>query len=146
MKVIFVRDLRNQGRRGEIKEFKDGYANNFLIKKGYAKRLTDDTLNEYNRKVKEEKEIDGLNKKEAMMLKEKLEKIEIKFKVKTGAGDKVFGSVSSKQIKEELNKVGFNIDKKDILLDHSLTSLGYHDVEISLYKEIKGIIKVKLEK
>ena len=146
MKVIFVKDLKKQGKRGEIKEFKDGYANNFLIKKGYAKRLTDDSLSEYNRKLNEEKQMDSLNKKDAIMLKEQLEKEELVFKVKTGVGDRVFGSISSKQIKDVLKNRGFNIDKKDIKLDYSLSTLGYHDVLINLYKDINCVIKVKLEK
>ena len=146
MKVIFIKDLRGQGKKGDIAEFKDGYATNFLIKKGYAKRLTSESLNEYNRQKEQDKQIDSLHKKEADMLKKKLDKIELLFKVKTGEKDRVFGSVSSKQIKDELVKKGFEIDKKDIELDHNLTSLGYHDIKINLYKEIYATIKVKLDK
>ena len=75
-----------------------------------------------------------------------MSKTEIVFKVKTGAQDKVFGSVSTKQIKEELDKMNINIDKKQILIKDSLSSLGYHNVNIELYKDIIGVIKVKLEK
>lgn len=72
--------------------------------------------------------------------------MEIVFKVKTGKMDKVFGSVSSKQIKEELDKHGINIDKKQIDVKDGLTTLGYHDVKIELYKDVIGVVKVKLEK
>ena len=68
------------------------------------------------------------------------------FKVKTGAQDKVFGSVSTKQIKEELENKKIVIDKKQIELDEGLSSLGYHDVKIDLYKDVIATVKVKLEK
>ena len=94
----------------------------------------------------EEKRIDNKNREEAQKIKESLEKLELVFQVKTGKMDKVFGSVSSKQIKEDLEKVGIYIDKKQIDLQEGLTSLGYHDVKIELYKDIIGVVKVKLEK
>ena len=146
MKVIFIKDLRGQGKRGEIKEVKDGYADNFLIKNGYAKKLTEHNYNEYLETKKEEKELDDKLRKEALKLKELLSKLEIKFKVKTGAQDKVFGSISTKQIKDELEKNNISIDKKQIELDSSISSLGYHDVKIVLYKDIIGVLKIKLEK
>ena len=146
MKVIFIKDLRGQGKRGEIKEVKDGYAENFLIKQGYAKKLTEQSFQQYQNDKKEEKALDDKNRKEADKLKETLKGIELVFKVKTGAQDKVFGSVSTKQIKEELEKNNITIDKKQIMLDEGLSSLGYHNVKIELYKDIIGEIKVKLEK
>ena len=146
MKVIFVKDLRGQGKRGEIKEVKDGYAENYLIKNGYAKKLTEQNYQQYQKDKKEEQELDEQNRKEATKVKEKLQTMELVFKVKTGAQDKVFGSVSTKQIKEELEKKKINIDKKQIMLEEGLSSLGYHNVKIELYKDVIGEIKVKLEK
>ena len=72
--------------------------------------------------------------------------MELVFKVKTGAEDRVFGSISTKQIKDELENKKIIIDKKQIQLDEGLSSLGYHNVKIELYKDVEGIIKVKLEK
>jgi large subunit ribosomal protein L9 len=146
MKVIFIKDLRGQGKRGEIKEVKDGYAENYLIKNGYAKKLTEQNYNQFLETKKEEKELDDKLRKEAEDKKTKLSKMEIVFKVKTGSQDKVFGSISTKQIKEELEKKNINIDKKQIMLDEGLSSLGYHNVKIELYKDVIGEIKVKLEK
>ena len=146
MKVIFVKDLRGQGKKGEIKEVKDGYAENFLIKNNYAKKLNEHNYQEYLDNKKEEENLDLQNRKNASKLKELLEKIEISFKVRTGAEDKVFGSVSSKQIKEELEKKNINIDKKQIIIENDLSSLGYHNVKIDLYKDINATLKVKLEK
>jgi large subunit ribosomal protein L9 len=146
MKVIFIKDLRGQGKKGEIKEVKDGYAENYLIKNNYAKKLTENNYNQYLESKKEEEIQDSNNRKAAQVLKEKLSKIELIFKVKTGAQDKVFGSISTKQIKEELENKMIIIDKKQIQLDEGLSTLGYHDVKIELYKDIIGVIKVKLEK
>lgn len=146
MKVIFVKDLRGQGKRGEIKEVKDGYAENYLIKNGYAKKLTEQIYQQYQKDKKEEQELDEKNRKDANKVKEKLQTLELVFKVKTGAQDKVFGSVSTKQIKEELDKKKISVDKKQILLEDGLSSLGYHNVKIELYKDVIGEVKVKLEK
>ena len=146
MKVIFLKDLRGQGKKDEIKEVKDGYAENFLINKGYAVKLTEQTLGKYNRDKAKEQKIDEDNRNEAKEIKAKMEKITLSFKVKTGEGDKVFGSITAKPIKEELDKLGYKVDKKDIELDHALDTLGFHDVKINLYKDIFVKIKVKLEK
>ena len=140
MKVIFLKDLKGQGKKGEIKEVKDGYAQNFLIKNHYAEKLTEETFQNYLTEKKEEK------RKEALETKSVLEKIELVFKVKTGQMDKVFGSVSSKQIKDDLEKLGIIVDKKQIDIKEGISTLGYHNVNIELYKDIVGVIKVKLEK
>lgn len=146
MKVIFLKDLKGQGKKGEIKEVKDGYAENFLIKNKYAEKLTEQSYQRYLDGKKEEKELDDQNRKEADKIKEKLAKLELVFKVKTGKMDKVFGSVSSKQIKDELEKNGITIDKKQIEITDGLSCLGCHNVKINLYKDIYGELKVKLEK
>lgn len=146
MKVIFIKDIRGQGKKGEIKEVKDGYANNFLIKKGFAQKLTEESLGSYNRQKEEEKKLDISKRTEASKLREKLANVELVFKVKTGKDDRVFGSVSQKQIKDSLVDKGYSVDKKDIELDHPISSLGYHDVKINLYKDVYVEIRVKLEK
>lgn len=146
MKVIFLKDLKGQGKKGEIKEVKDGYAQNFLIKNHYAEKLTEETFQNYLTEKKEEKILDNQKRKEALETKSALEKIELVFKVKTGQMDKVFGSVSSKQIKDDLEKLGIIVDKKQIDIKEGISTLGYHNVNIELYKDIVGVIKVKLEK
>ena len=142
MKVIFIKDLKGQGKKNEIKTVKDGYAQNFLIKNGYAVVCNDQNLAALKRKEREEERLD---RKEAILMKEKLEKLSLVFQVKTGDHDKVFGSISSKQIKEELEKKGFQIDKKAISKE-TLASLGYHNVPVVLYKDIVATLKVQLVK
>jgi large subunit ribosomal protein L9 len=146
MKVIFIKDLKKQGRKGEIKEVKDGYAQNFLIKQGYAVAATLKSLE----KLESEKLKEKLKEKELIeettKLKEKLESLELEFKVKTGEQDKVFGSISSKQIADRLEEEGYKINRKDIIIDNQISSLGSHIVKISLYKDIKAELRIKLIK
>lgn len=146
MQVIFIKDLKKQGKKGEIKEVKDGYAQNFLIKNGYAIPVNQHNLNELDHQNKKQEQEDLKNKEEATKLKETLEKIELEFKVKTGKDDKVFGSISPKQIKEELEKKNFKIDKKQIEMIESISSLGYHNVKINLYGTIFAKVKVHVVK
>ena len=146
MKVIFIKDLKNQGKKGEIKTVKDGYAENFLINKGYAIKATKENIDKLNQDKAKAKEDDEKKKLEARKLKEKLEKVVLTFKVKTGEGDKVFGSISLKQIKDELNKEGYSFEKQQIKLLDSLDSLGFHNVEMIIYKDIIAKVKVHLIK
>lgn len=146
MKVIFLKDVKGQGKKGDIKEVRDGYAQNFLIAKGFAEKLTEQSFGKYKREKKQEAELDAEMRQNAEKLKGELEKITLKFKVKTGVGDKVFGSVSPKQIKDELEAKGYKIEKTQIELDHALSSLGFHDVKVNLYKDVFVKIKVQLEK
>lgn len=145
MEVIFIKDLRNQGKKGQIKNVKDGYAENFLIKNGYAVIKNKENLAKLNHELKKKEELQEENKKTAEELKKKLDKETIEFKVKTGEGDKVFGSISIKQIKEELEKKGYKIEKS--MIEHTtISSLGFHNVDINLYANITATIKVHVVK
>lgn len=144
MEVIFVKDLKGQGKKGIIKEVKDGYATNFLIKKGYAVKKTSINLEALEKIKEKENQLDEEKAEQALKLKDILEKEVLVFKVKTGVSDKVFGSVSVKQIKEKLGE--YNIEKNMILIKKPLTTLGFHDIDIILYKDIKASVKVELIK
>ena len=146
MKVIFLKDLKGQGKKDEIKEVKDGYAENFLIKNGYAikytsrsKEILDNQIE--NRNENEKKLIEECNK-----IKKELEKKEYVFKVKTGAQDKVFGSISSKAISDKLAKDGYKVDKKKIIITESISSLGTHVVKVELHPKVIVELKIKLVK
>lgn len=146
MEVIFIKDLKNQGKKGEIKKVKDGYAENFLISKGYAIKATKENLEKLNQdKAKALKE-DENKRREAKEVKKNLEKITLTFKVKTGNNDKVFGSISLKQIKDELKKANYNFEKQQIKLLDSMSTLGFHNIEITIYKNITAKVKVHLIK
>ena len=146
MEVIFIKDLKNQGKKGQIKTVKDGYAENFLIKNGYAIKKTKENLNRLNHEQAKHEKEEKEKKEQAIKVKEKLDKEILEFKVKTGAGDKVFGSISVKQIKDELQKKGYKVEKSSIILDSAISSLGFHKVKIELYQDIISEIKVHVIK
>lgn len=146
MKVILLKDVKKQGKKDDILEVSDGYATNYLIKNklavAYSKRSSEVLDKQIEkRNDDEQKLVDSYNE-----IKKKIENKEFKFKVKTGKEDKVFGTISSKQIAEELNKKGYKIDKKCILIDNAIDSLGVHNVTIKLHKKVVFEIKVVLEK
>ena len=145
MQVIFLKDLKGQGRKGEIKEVADGYAKNFLIAKGYAVKKTETSLNKLNTEKENNRLLDEKLTKEANEMVKKLTNVTITFTAKSGSGDRMFGSISSKQIKEELDKLGYSFDKKQIK-NETINSFGYHDVEINIYKNIVGKIRVQVRK
>ena len=145
MKIILLKDVKKQGKSGDILDVKDGYGN-FLISKGDAVVATKVSVNILDKENKEREANELLNIKKCEELKKKLEKTNISFKVKAGVQDKVFGSISPKQIVDELKKLGFDINKTQIKLDTPLSSLGTHIVHVELHKKVIANINIKLEK
>lgn len=146
MKVIMLEDVRKVGKKDEILEVSDGYANNYLIKNKLAVPYTKRSKEVLDRELDAKQKAEDEKVAEYQEIKKKLENKIINFKVKTGAQDKVFGKVSTKQIAEELNKLGYKIDKKCIKLDYDLSSLGVSEVEIILHKKVSFKIKANLIK
>ena len=146
MKVIFTKDVKGQGKAGDIKEVKDGYAKNFLIKNGYAVIYTQRSKEILDIQNKDKENKENILIKECEALKKDLKDRVLEFKVKTGKDDQVFGTISSKQIYEQLEKLGYKIDKKKIELDTPINSLGYHEVKINLHKKVTASVTVHLVK
>jgi len=146
MEVIFIKDLKGQGKKGDIKTVKDGYAENYLIKNGYAVIKNKENLAKLQKEQQNKKAQDEKNKKIAEEQKKKLDTLVLEFKVKTGEGDKVFGSVSLKQVKDALSKEGYKIEKSQIELTSSMASLGFHNIDINLYPGITAKVKAHIVK
>lgn len=147
MKVIFIKDLKGQGKSGEQKNISDGYAKNFLIPKGYAIEATASNLNDLKGKkqseeFKKEKEIEFANE-----LKNKLESITVNLTAKGGESDRIFGSVTSKDISNKLkSEFSIEIDKKKMVLPDGIKSFGTTVVDIKLHQGIVGRLKVNVTK
>lgn len=146
MKVIFTKDVKGQGKAGEIKEVKDGYGQNFLIRNGYAVAYTQRSKEILDISNKNKADMEAAEIKKCNEIKDALKDKVLNFKVNTGKQDQVFGTVSTKQIASELEKLGYKIDKKKIKLDSPLSTLGCHNVKVELHKKVEMIIKVQLVK
>lgn len=144
MKIILLENVKKHGKKGDIIEVKDGFGKNYLIKNKLGVLADTSGLNKLNTFKRKEEQLDLEKRKEANELKEELEKLNLTFSVKTGINDKVFGSVSPKQIANSLSK--YKIDKKKIILDTQLDCLGTYKVKVDLYKDIFALINVTLKK
>ncbi|MDD2447324.1 MAG: 50S ribosomal protein L9 [Tissierellia bacterium] len=146
MKVILLKDVKGLGKEGDLVNAKDGYARNFLFPKNLAIEATNSNL----RKLEEKKAIEDAkiekDKKEALELKNKIENTSVKIIAKGGTGGRLFGSITSADIAEELKKQHkINIDKKKIDLKDNIRTQGTTEVEIKLYTEVSAKLKVNIQ-
>ena len=143
MKIILIDNVKGTGKKDEVKEVKDGYGS-FLIKNKNAVLYSTKSNEVLNTQIKDRNDKEEQLILECTNIKNKLEKDTLEFLVKTGNDGKVFGSISSKQISEELKKKGYNIDKK--LIDReNLNTLGSHTVTINLHKKVVAHLNVVLK-
>ncbi len=143
MKVLLVQDVYKLGRAGDIVEVRDGYARNYLVPKGLAIVVTKGTMKEIEARKRAIERRRMKQRMEAEKLKEKLEKELVKIKVEVGEENKMFGSVTSAHIADALKSMGYEIDKRDILLDSPIKELGIHRVKVRLFEDV--IADVTLE-
>ncbi len=146
MKIILLEDVKGKGKKNDIINVSDGYGNNYLIKNKLGVLYTKGSSNVLNKELKEQQEEEDKLISKLNDIKKQLENKTIKFKVKTGKEDKVFGNISSKQIHESIKKLGFDIDKKAIKIDSNIDTLGVHKVLIELHKKVTFYINIILEK
>ena len=142
MKIILLKDIKGTGKKGDIINAADGYARNFLLPRKFAAEATDNSLHILNNQKETERRKKLAEVEAAQQLAQELMGKEITLCVKSGESGRLFGSITGKDIAEELNKVtNLNIDKKKIVVD-TIRQLGTYDVEIKLYPEILTKIKV----
>lgn len=146
MKVILLKDLKGTGKKGEIKEVSDGYARNYMIPKGFAQEATSQNLNTLNQKNSAKEHKLEVEKQEALKIKELLDSDKLIIKSKAGEGQRLFGSITSKDIEEELKKQkNISIDKKKIDLKEPIKMIGSFTVKLKLFTGINCDLKVEIE-
>ena len=143
MKVILLSDVPKVGKKGDVKEVADGYARNYLIARGLAVADSNASRKIPQKQNEEAAKLDEQKRAEARELAKELENKTLTFKVKAKDG-RVSGSISTKQIEEELKKEGITIDKRKIKDNEPLNELGTFDIRVELYKDVIGKIKVRL--
>ncbi|WP_026772071.1 MULTISPECIES: 50S ribosomal protein L9 [Sediminibacillus] len=146
MKVIFLKDVKGKGKEGEVKNVSDGYARNYLLKNNLAVEATTGNMKALEAKKNKEKEKEQNEIEEAKQLKQKLENLTVELTAKSGEGGRLFGSITSKQIAEELKKSHqIKIDKRKIELDEPIRALGYTNVPVKVHPEVSGTVKVHVK-
>ena len=146
MKVILLKDVKGTGKKGEVKEVSDGYARNFLIKKGVAVEASQTNMKELDEKEKSKERKALIEYEEAVLLGKQMEEINIQIEVKAGEGGRLFGSITSKEIAEQLKKQkNLDIDKRKIRMDEPIRTLGSTFVEIKLHQKVTTKIRVDVK-
>ncbi|WP_226582251.1 50S ribosomal protein L9 [Halobacillus litoralis] len=146
MRVIFKADVKGKGKKGEIKEVNDGYARNYLLKNNLAVEATKGNVQAQKAKDAKQEQKAQEEVEEAKQLKETLANLEVKLSAKSGDNGRLFGSITSKQIAEQLKKDHqIKIDKRKIELDDPIRTLGYSNVPVKLHPEVTGTIRVHIE-
>ncbi|MCR6108533.1 50S ribosomal protein L9 [Salipaludibacillus agaradhaerens] len=142
MKVIFLKDVKGKGKKGEVKNVSEGYARNYLLKNNLAVEANKGNMKTLEKKQEsaERQAEEELN--EAQAFKEKLEGMTVELKAKAGEGGRLFGAVTNKQIAERLKKMNMKVDKRKIEMDEPIRSLGYTNVTIKVHPKVIATLKV----
>ena len=143
MKVVLLKDIKGKGKKGDVVDISDGYALNYLIPQGLAKPGTSSNLNEANQAKKAQEYHDEQTRLQAVALKEIVDKTNLIIKVKCGATGKIFGSVTNKEIAEELAKLNINVDKKKIETD-AIKTVGKFELKVRLHPTVTAKLNVEV--
>ncbi|MFX3634998.1 MAG: 50S ribosomal protein L9 [Candidatus Pristimantibacillus sp.] len=144
MKVIFLKDVKGQGKKGDVKDLSEGYVRNFLLPQGLAKLASDGNLKTLEVQNASEEKRKAQEKADAQALATRLEEMTIVIKAKSGEGGRLFGAITSKQIAEALAAKGVKIDKRKIELDEPIRTLGVTQVPAKLHLEVKAKLNVQV--
>ena len=145
MKVILQQDVKGQGKKGQLVEVSEGYARNFLLPRKMAVPATADAINTMNLKEKARKAEEARLKAEAEDIAEKLKECQVKLTAKAGAGGKLFGAVTTKEISEGLQKqFGIDIPKQKLVLEDPIKAFGNYEVKARLGFEVVATVYVSV--
>lgn len=145
MKIILLQDVKGQGKKGEVVEVNEGYARNFLIKKGLAEVATASKLNDITQKKASQDFHKAEEVKAMQALAAEVKGKTFNVKIKAGQGGKVFGSVTAQNIADALSAQGYDVDKKKIILTQPIKTVGVYDIDLKLTEGVSSKIKVSVE-
>lgn len=144
MQVILLKDVKGTGKKGDIVKVSDGYATNFLLPNKMAVKADNTSLNENKQAKASEQHKKEVEKGNAILLKNQLENKEITLKVRCGENGKTFGAVTNKEISDELNKLGLEVDKRKIVME-AIKQVGTYKITAKLHSEVSVNFIVKVE-
>lgn len=144
MKVILLQDVKKLGKKDDIVEVSQGYANNVLFKDNLALELTKGNKKHLDEELAQRAKDKDAKTKANQELKAKIEKLQITFNLQKGDTGQAFGTISSKQVSEKLNELGFEIDKRQIKMD-SIKSFGFNEIKIELQKDVVCKVNIYVE-
>lgn len=146
MKVIFLKDVKGKGKKGEVKNVSDGYAHNFLLKQELAVEATSGNMKKLEAQKNKANQQAVEELQQAKELKDKLEKITVEISAKAGDGGRLFGSITTKQIAEALQaSSSIKIDKRKMELADGIRALGYTKVPVKLHHEVMATLNVHVK-
>ena len=146
MEVIFLKDVKGSGKKGEIKNVSDGYAKNFLIKNGLAIVASAGAKGEVQNKNEAKKYHYEQDKARAQEQAKQMQTQEITIPVKVGENGKIFGSITSKEIADAYAKLGYDFDKRKVVLNEAIKAVGSYLVEIKLFEGVTAKVRVNIVK
>jgi large subunit ribosomal protein L9 len=144
MKVIFLQDVKGQGKKGEVKDVSEGYARNFLFPRGLAKEASQGNLKTLEVQKQSEERRKQQEKQEAEALGKRLDAMTVVIRAKAGEGGRLFGAITSKQVSEALAKEGIEVDKRKIELDEPIRTLGITKVPVKLHPQVRATLSVQV--
>lgn len=142
LRIILRKDVENLGEMGEIVNVKPGYARNYLIPRELAYLVSDKAIHRFEYEKKQFEKIKALEKVDAEKIAAQLAELQVSIPMKVGEEGKLYGSVTTQMIAQELELRNFNIDKKQIIIDDQIKSLGVFDVKIKLHTEVLANLKI----
>lgn len=145
MKVILLTDVKGTGKKGDICDVSDGFAQNFLLKTKKAKIADSCAINENNQAKKAKEFHYEQDKQKAIELKSKLDNLNLLMSIKGGSNGKAFGSITGLEIANELKKQGYNVDKKQIVLKEPIKLAGAYQVDLKLFVGVVAKITIKVD-
>ena len=145
MKVVLLQDVKGQGKKNDIITVSDGYARNFLIKNKLAVEATNTMVNSLQISKAADEHRKAVEKAEAVALAKKLEGTTVVVKIKAGETGKLFGALNTQSVADALASQGYTVDRKKIVIDGVIKSVGTYTVVIKPYAEVSAKIKVQVE-